>query len=224
MTGCWSEGELRAFIDRELSPEITDRVAAHLEECSECGDLWAELAGRAKRVSALMDELAQPQPVAMIPRMPRRAASKWRWAGAAAALAAGLLMGLLALPKRTPEVAVTPSAGNSSQPAPVETAIDRAEPRTPAVTLATARPARVAPASRRKRPAAATVEGNAPFLALDDEPIESGVVWRVELGPREVPADVIVDAAGRPRAIRLVNAKSNPGGFQMKPGEVRKEY
>jgi hypothetical protein len=41
------------------------------------------------------------------------------------------------------------------------------------------------------------------YLALDDEPIETGVVMRVALGPAEVPADVIFDQEGRARAIRF---------------------
>jgi hypothetical protein len=43
------------------------------------------------------------------------------------------------------------------------------------------------------------------FVSLDDEPISTGVVLRVELGPKGVPADVIFGPDGRPHAIRLVN-------------------
>jgi hypothetical protein len=43
------------------------------------------------------------------------------------------------------------------------------------------------------------------FLALDDDPIELGVVVRVALdGAAAVQADVVFDADGRPRAIRPV--------------------
>jgi hypothetical protein len=45
------------------------------------------------------------------------------------------------------------------------------------------------------------------FLALDDEPIETGIVVRVALGEAEIPADVIFGTDGRAHAIRLV---SNP--------------
>ncbi len=199
---CWSEGELRAFIDRELPPEEMDRVSAHLEECSECGDLWAELAGRASHVSALMNELAEMEPVVRGGRLPRRANSPWRWGGVAAALAAGLAIGIVAMPKRGAQVAVAP-------PAPVvQSAASMTEPAGPVVSLAAGTPAKVAPARRSRRPSIPAAQSN-PFLALDNDPIEAGVVLRVALGPREVPADVIIDSDGRPRAIRLVNFKSN---------------
>jgi len=46
------------------------------------------------------------------------------------------------------------------------------------------------------------------YVALDDEPIESGVVVRVSLEAGidggQVPADVILGPDGRARAIRLV--------------------
>ena len=42
------------------------------------------------------------------------------------------------------------------------------------------------------------------YLALDDEPIDTGVVMRVALDGTGIQADVIFDAEGRPRAIRTV--------------------
>ena len=36
MTECWSEGELRAYCDRELPAKDMDRLAAHLENCVPC--------------------------------------------------------------------------------------------------------------------------------------------------------------------------------------------
>jgi len=203
MKECWSEGELRAYIDRELPEEDIHRVAAHLEECSECGDLWAELAGRADRVSALMHELAAPEPVFAAPRKLRRASPTRRWA-AAAALAAAVMLGIALLPKHAPPAAMAPP----KPPAVVPSAPAPTQPHN-AVTLAAARASKAGSPRRNRRPAAPDLQGNGPFLALDDDPIESGTVWRVELGPREVPAEVIVDSDGRPRAIRLVNFKPN---------------
>ena len=48
----------------------------------------------------------------------------------------------------------------------------------------------------------------APFVALDNEPIDAGLVVRVSLGPNNVQADVIITADGRARAYRLVNNQS----------------
>ena len=52
MTKCWSEGELRAYLDRELPTGDMQQVAAHLGECTACDGLCTELSGRAAHVSA----------------------------------------------------------------------------------------------------------------------------------------------------------------------------
>jgi anti-sigma factor RsiW len=212
MKECWSEGALRAYLDRELPPEDTSLVAAHLEVCSECGDLWTELAGRAGRVSALMNALPAPDRTISISRAPRPAkTARWRWAGAGAAVAAGLLLGVLALPKRQapPLTGVLPVQAPAVLPVPdnIVPAPDPVEPRTPAVMNAVARPGRVRPVRQggRGSPKTASDDG---FVALDDEPLDIGVVLRVALGPKGVPADVIFGSDGRPHAIRLVNDKS----------------
>src|SRR5207253_3209316 len=55
MTNCWSEGALRACLDRELTADEMEAVGAHLCECSACDALYAEFAARAARVSELME-------------------------------------------------------------------------------------------------------------------------------------------------------------------------
>jgi anti-sigma factor RsiW len=47
------------------------------------------------------------------------------------------------------------------------------------------------------------------FVALDDEPIDTGMVVRVAVGPDQVQADVIVGPDGRARAFRLVGSPSS---------------
>ncbi|HLH18550.1 MAG TPA: zf-HC2 domain-containing protein [Bryobacteraceae bacterium] len=44
-----------------------------------------------------------------------------------------------------------------------------------------------------------------PFIALDNDPIDTGLVVRVALGPDRIPADIIVGSDGRPHAYRLVS-------------------
>ena len=66
MTECWSEGALRAYLDRELPTEDMQRVAAHLGECKVCDGLCTELAARAAHVSALLELL--PEWSAAMPR------------------------------------------------------------------------------------------------------------------------------------------------------------
>jgi anti-sigma factor RsiW len=196
MRQCWSEGALRAFLDRELPPEDMARAAAHLGECSRCEAHRAELAGRAARVSEFMNVLPEPAPVTSLPLMTRQPRIAWPWA--VAALAA-VVMAFVLAPKRMAPV---------SSGAPVQSGADalvRARPpgRAPA-PASTRLPVQVA-APRHSKPQPARPRANADYyLALDDDPIETGVVMRVALGPAEVPADVIFDQDGRARAVRLI--------------------
>ena len=57
-----------------------------------------------------------------------------------------------------------------------------------------------------------TANLNRPFVALDNEPIDTGLVVRVALGPEQVQADVIIAPDGRPRAYRLVEEPSSKEG------------
>jgi anti-sigma factor RsiW len=188
MTQCWQEGELRAYLDSELPPGDMQRVAAHLKECSGCGEAFAELEARAVRISMLLGALPEPEPVRQLPILPRRSGAGWRWA--AGAVAAALLVAFLWMPKRTEKLVVaTPPA----LPAP------RARPGPVAAPVAV-KPAiiqRVVPAKPK-----AQVDY---YVKLDDEPIETGIVVRVGLDGGQVPADVILGPDGRARAIRLVN-------------------
>jgi anti-sigma factor RsiW len=191
MKQCWSEGELRSYLDGELPPEEIGRVAAHLAECGACMMIVEGLAARAERVSALLGDLSGAGLPACLPV----ARSRRRWIPAAAALAACLALAFVLLPKRaTPPV--IPSAVEPSPPAPI------AAVSVPAVAHAswTARP------RKRAQPRKPEIEY---FLALDDDPFEMGVVRRVALGPAEVPADVVFSPDGRARAIRLVNYTGN---------------
>ena len=107
MTQCWSEGELRGYLDRELSPEDIQRAAAHLGECTACDGLCRELATRAAHVGALIDLLPDVEAETLIVprRIARRASVRPRlgWVGAAVALAAGLGIVAYFVPQRQPE-------------------------------------------------------------------------------------------------------------------------
>jgi hypothetical protein len=188
MTQCWSEGELRAYLDSELPPGDMQRVAAHLKECDGCGGLYAELEERAARISMLLGALPEPEPVRQLPSLPRRSGAAWRWA--AGAVAAALVVAFLWMPKRMEKVVVTTPP---TLPAP------RARPglSAPPVTVKPAIIRRVVPVKPK-----AQVDY---YVKLDDEPIETGIVIRVGLDDGQVPADVILGPDGRARAIRLVN-------------------
>ena len=105
MTQCWSEGALRAYLDRELPTEDMQRVAAHLGECTACDGLCTELAARAAHVSALMELLPEWSAA-----MPVRARPRWSDNGGRIGsasprqLAAGLAVAAYLLPDRAPKV------------------------------------------------------------------------------------------------------------------------
>jgi len=194
MTECWSTGDLRAAIDRELPPETLQRIAAHLEECGKCRAEHAELAARAARVMASVEELISvPRPV----RATVKTTHGLRWA-VPLALAAGLAIGWMVLPKRTAPPATPPAKHVAVVPAqkPLEQSTAEAVPPTPRRVL----PRPVRTTARRARPE--TVD----FVALDDRPIDNGVVMRVSWGPENLQADIIFGPDGSARAYRLVNA------------------
>jgi anti-sigma factor RsiW len=158
MNACWTEGDLRAYVDRELAADDSEAVAAHLAECGECELRYRDIAARAERVATALGALAE----GVAPAGARRAAVPvrvWpRWA-AAIGMAAGL-----ALLMMSPKV---------KAPAPAAVALEKGD-----------------------------------FVALDNEPIDAGLVVRVSLGPDNLQADVVITADGRARAYRLVNNPS----------------
>jgi anti-sigma factor RsiW len=199
MKECWSEGDLRAYHDGELLPVDLQRVAAHLAVCPKCEALADEVAGRASRVAKLMSSLPEPRQVMWTPRRVTRPARVWpRWTAAAAALAAGLAMAFWPTPRPVEQVE------RVAAPAPVKMAsfppnVPSAAAPVNAVPVQSARVARSRPAPKRR--------AQDVFLALDDEPIETGMVIRVALGEAEIPAEVVFGKDGRPRAIRLVSSQ-----------------
>jgi len=200
MTKCWSVGELRAYLDRELSTGDMQQVAAHLGECTACDSLCTELAGRAEHVSALLELLPEwegasvrrsTSPTVLAPPKPQHT-----WVGLAVALAAGLALAAYLMPKPAPQIA-------AMRPAPVTPAI---APQAATADLALVPEAVDAPAPRRVRRARKAVPDREYFIALDNEPFESGVIMRVDVKPGNVQADVVFGPDGRAHAFRLVNA------------------
>lgn len=189
MNECWNEGGLRAYLDRELPPDEMTRIAVHLGGCAECHTHYNELAGRAARVAALMESLAAG-PVVSLP--PRKTPRPKPVIAAVLALAATATLAFVLFPKH----AETPKPMAAPHAAPVRPAIEQAE--APAAKPPELSQPRAKSSKRIKPP---QVEY---YLALDDEPIDTGVVMRVALDGTGVQADVIFDADGRPRAIRTV--------------------
>ena len=154
MNVCETDGDLRAYLDRELPLADRDRVAEHLAECGECDTRLRTMEARAERIATALSALAGGiTPVQLTPA-PRKVRLWPRWT-VAAGIAAALALLLMS------------------------------------------------PKTRPADPAMAVQKGG--FVALDNEPIDAGLVVRVSLGPNNVQADVIMSADGRARAYRLVN-------------------
>jgi len=63
MKGCLEEGVLQSFVDNELSPEMMERVAAHLAACSKCAERLDEINSEMAIFSAALEpELALDVP------------------------------------------------------------------------------------------------------------------------------------------------------------------
>ena len=196
MTECWQAGELRAYLDEELPSADMARVAAHLEACGECKQLAAHLEQRSQWVASRLEALAAAAASAPHSAKEARWFSGNRLLGGAIGLAASVVLALVLIPKgqekraapAAPPLVAAPAAPAAQPPVTVKPAIIR----------------RVLP--RKKAAPAVTKPQLEYFLALDDEPVEAGVVVRVALENGRVPADVILGSDGRAHAIRLVSS------------------
>jgi hypothetical protein len=192
MSPCRSEGELRSLIDRELPGEQVAAIEQHLAQCAGCAAAYQSLWQRAAYVGSLMDSLSEEIPAGVSAIRPTARRPVF-WA-TAAVLAATLIFALV-----LSRHAVNRPAQAIVEPRPAPSYVDPAQ--TPAP-----QPAAVAESPRvhrlpSRRPMATPVQY---YMALDEEPIDTGLVMRVAL-PSGVQADVIVDGDGRARAIRPVS-------------------
>lgn len=198
---CIAEGDLRAWLDRELEPAGMLAVETHLKDCADCLALSETLSARATMVMSALIDLPvicrAPAPAAR----PWKIMAGWRWAfwlAPAAALAA--LLTFVALPRPKPDAGPVAAVAHppqvetpvaASHPPPVVDAVPHRVPRRAVV------PPAVTPVN--------TASGRSNhFVALDDEPIETGVVVRVGTESGGFQADVIVGPDGRAHAIRVL--------------------
>jgi hypothetical protein len=213
MSNCWSEGDLRAALDGELDATSAARLTAHLAECTSCQALRQELAGRASRVAGMMAALEESAPATIIPMPPIRPVAPiltWRAVAAIGAIAAGLAIIALTVPHRATSKltqdanATTPNPVASRKPSVVPAQpVSLTHPRHRLLRGPEQRAAVLTPvASPAVAEPAGTNQGY--FLALDDEPIETGIVMRVASPSGDFQADVIVGPDGRAHAIRIV--------------------
>jgi len=189
---CYSEGDLRSYLDRELPPGAIAAIAAHISGCRPCAASLSTLSARAQYVSSLLGELGELGELSGAGASACQPALRWL---PAAALAAALALLFILLPK--------PHHPAPAPPIPIAAVAPATQP---------VRLAAVAPATQRARARKRALPRKPKpqyFLALDNEPFEVGVVRRVAFGPDELPADVVFSPDGRPRAIRLVSDSQN---------------
>jgi anti-sigma factor RsiW len=108
MSHCGSDGEIRAYLDRELPEADRERLTRHAGECAACEARMREMEARSARIAtalgALADDVlpfrpqAAPKPVRLWPR--------WAAAGAIAAGLALLLLNPAAQPPKPAPVAL----------------------------------------------------------------------------------------------------------------------
>jgi anti-sigma factor RsiW len=197
MKRCRSEGELRAWLDRELTPLEMRQVADHLAECDECGRLRTELEARANLVGALMESLDTPAPVLAESRASRR------WISFALAAAAALTLAIYLLPtQQGPYRSNVPARVTGRVAAKAIPGPHASPPVTRAVTHSVGH---AASPHRRLRGHRAEVEG-ARAVAVDDEPIEAGFVYQFDVQANGVQADSFVFTPdGSTRTFRLAS-------------------
>ena len=209
MSNCWSEGDLRASLDGELEAASAERLTAHLTECAACEATRQALANRAARVSRMVSALeVEASILPILPMPPIPAQRVWRNTVALGTLAAGLAIIALTLP-HGPASKVIQDA-NLARPNPATSLTTHVVPAQP---VSHTHPRHARPEQRATVPtpvaAPATVPpaktDNGYFLALDDEPIETGIVMRVASPSGDFQADVIVGPDGRAHAIRILN-------------------
>ncbi|HEV3220340.1 MAG TPA: zf-HC2 domain-containing protein [Candidatus Acidoferrales bacterium] len=234
MSKCIQEDKLRFFLDGELSAAEKESNASHLASCAACTDKLEILRSESAEVESLLGSLKPEQALptvapALLPfaheltNQRRAARIGWTAALSLGALAAVIISALLLLNRHTAPQA--PAIG-VRQPAPSAPAI--------ASTNQSVQPKQAMPPQRAlsseqaalaQRPKHQRVSMRTPaapanlehFIRLDnDGPIESGLIYRVKLPgsifssldpavlSSEFSAEVIVDASGRPRAIRFL--------------------
>jgi anti-sigma factor RsiW len=186
MRECWAEGDLRAYLDGELPVEEGARLAAHLQVCAECRGRHAEIERTAAQAGEWMAVLADSDLV----KAPLPGRSTLAYVGTSLALAAGLAIGFVMLPKRGKEPArfVAPPMAALAPVRPPDAVVERV------------------PVPRPSRPRRPVVRADY-YLPLDNEPIETGTVMRVGLADSDLQAELILGPDGRAHAIRMVSIK-----------------
>ena len=206
MSGCLKKEMLMAFADGELPQGEMESAERHISACAVCKQELESVRVMRVKVNALLSSLAPHEPsdadVSAVVRIPYSGAnSRIRWTAVASVGVLVAALVLFAMIRRQHSPPATNFA-RALAPAPF---VEKKE----ALTAVVTKPAQVGtpkiPAKVRQ------------FQALDDgEPIETGMIYRVNLpapsstsasaqqSAKRIPAEVIVDEFGKVRAIRFL--------------------
>jgi anti-sigma factor RsiW len=205
---CLKKEILIAFVDGELPPGEMESAERHISACVACKQELGSVRVTNMKVNSLLASLAPDEelnsaPIALV-RIPYSGAnSRMRWTAVASV---GVLVAALVLFVMIRRQHSAPETNIAKAVTPAPTAsVEKKE----VLVAAVAKPAHV---ETPKRPLKIRQ-----FQALDDgEPIETGMIYRVNLpaspspnfgGPqsaKRIPAEVIVDEFGKVRAIRFL--------------------
>ncbi len=208
MTSCMDEGKLRASLDRELPEKEARLISRHLLECLTCRKRLEQLRSTAAVVLAAIGSL--PPVAEDAGRSPDAALAR-----------------VLSVPgRRTPPSRLQVSLACAGLVL-VALVITVAERRSIAPAVSEARksatdgrdepPSAMLPGLKDDGTVAADLSDSADYLPLDDgEPLQMGFVvrmslpasvltpWSGSINAEEIKADVILDEAGRARAVRFL--------------------
>ncbi len=207
MTLCVNEGKLRACLDRELPEEEARFISQHLLECLTCRKRFEQLRSTAAVVFAAIDSLPpvtavagqnSDKALARILSVPRRRPAPSRLQVSLACAGLALLALVIAVTERR---SVAPGVSE------VRKSATNGRNGTPPATMP----------GTKDDGTAADLSDSPDYLPLDDgEPLQMGFVvrmslpasvltpWASSINAEEIKADVILDEAGRARAVRFL--------------------
>jgi anti-sigma factor RsiW len=208
MSGCLKKEKLLAFVDGEMPSDEMELTERHIEVCTSCRREVEGVRATSVTVNALLNSLAPGETAGVdaltavrIPYGSGKTRMRWTAVASVGVLVAALVLFVLirrqhSAPAQNIVTAVTPA------PTP---SVEKKE----VLAAAVAKPTHVGtprgPLKVRQ------------FQALDDGgPIETGMIYRVDLpassvpngvslqSAKRIPAEVIVDEFGKVRAIRFL--------------------
>jgi anti-sigma factor RsiW len=209
MSTCLKQATLQAFVDRELPSAEMETAERHVAACAVCQQQLDGIRETNLKVNALLSSLAPENdpavlPCAVIRISPSGVNARMHWLGIASIGVLAAACTCLFLVIRRPHAAPAPTVAAIQTPAAASTVAAEIRP-----TVVPPAPVHVVPPKPRLKVRQ--------FQALDDgEPMQTGMIFRVNLpavaspgasvsqSAKRIPAEVIVDEFGNVRAIRFL--------------------